>query len=163
MIQVLGIRNLDRDFDRLKGIATTTETRRAFRAGAGVMRDAARAEAPRGTKRGGSKNPGLLKRAIISFLGRRRRKGEEISSFARVNIRKGRVRAPHGHLIEFGTGQRRPKNAKFMAFSFNGGLVRARTAQGVTANSYFQRAVSRSGGKVLDAVTASLRKQIEKK
>jgi HK97 gp10 family phage protein len=163
MIQVLGVRNLDRDFDRLKGIASSTETRRAFRAGAAVLRDAARTEAPRGTKRGGSRNPGLLKRAIVSFLGRRRRKGEDIVSFARVNVLKGRVRAPHAHLIEFGTSERRAKSAKFMTFRINGQVVRRRTVRGVTANPYFERAVSRSGGRVLDAVTASLRKQIEGK
>jgi len=163
MIQVLGVRNLDRDFDRLKGIATTTETRRAFRAGSGVMRDAIRSEQPRGTKRGGSRNPGLLKRATINFLGRRRRKGEDITAFVRVNVLKGRVRAPHGHLVEFGTGERRAKSAKFMTFSGNGQIIRRRTVRGVPANPAFKRGVSRSGGRVLDAVTASLRKQIESK
>ncbi len=160
MIQVLGIRNLDQDFDRLKGIATTTETRRAFRAGSGVMRDAIRSEQPRGTKRGGSKSPGLLKRATVNFLGRRRRKGEDISAFVRVNVLKGRVRAPHGHLVEFGTSERRAKG-KFMTFRINGQVVRRRTVRGVPANPAFKRGVTRSGGRVLDAVTASLRKQIE--
>lgn len=163
MIRVLGAASLDRDFERLKGIATTTETRRAFRAGSAVMRDAVRQEQPRGTTRRGSKHPGLLKRATINFLGRRRRKGEEITAFARVNVRKGRVKAPHGHLVAFGTSERRPKSAKFMTFRLNGAVVRAKKVRGVTANPYFERGVSRRGGRVLDAVTASLRKQIESK
>lgn len=160
-IQVLGVKALSQEFERLKRIATTTETRRAFRAGSGAIRDEARRQAPRGRAKDGAKQPGLLRRAIVSFLGRRARKGEDVVSFARVNIRKGRIRAPHGHLVEFGTGERRPKTAKFMVFRYGGKVVRAKKVRGVAANAYFSRAVSVAGGRALQIVTGILKKQIE--
>ncbi len=160
-IQVLGVKALGQDFERLKRVATTSETRRAFRAGAGVVRDEARRQAPRGRTKDGSKRPGQLRRSIVSFLGRRRRNGEDVVSFARVNVLKGRVRAPHGHLVEFGTGERRPKTARFMTFRYGGKIIRARKVRGVQANAFFSRAVGVAGDRALQMVTGSLKKQIE--
>lgn len=162
-IQVLGVKALGRDFERLAKVATTTETRRAFRAGAGVIRDEARRQAPRGRSKDGAKQPGQLRRSIVSFLGRRTRKGEDVVSFARVNVLKGRVKAPHGHLVEFGTAERRPKTAKFMIFRYGGKVIRARKVRGMRANPYFARAVSGAGDRALQMVTESLKKQIEGK
>lgn len=160
-IQVLGVKALGQDFERLKRVATTSETRRAFRAGSGVVRDEARRQAPRGRTKDGADQPGQLRRAITSFLGRRTRNGEDVVSFARVNVLKGRIRAPHGHLVEFGTGERRPKTARFMTFRYGGKVIRARKVRGMRANAYFSRAVSVAGDKALQMVTGSLKKQIE--
>jgi len=162
-IQVLGVKTLGADFARLKQVATTAQTRRAFREGAGAIRDEARRRAPRGRTRDGSKRPGLLRRSIVSFLGRRVRRGEDVVSFARVNILKGNVRAPHGHLVAFGTSERRPKKSRFMTFLYRGKVVRAKKVRGVTANPFFARAVSVAGHRALLMVASSLKRQIEGK
>lgn len=160
-IQVLGVKALGRDFERLAKVATTTETRRAFRAGAGVIRDEARKQAPRGRSKDGAKQPGQLRRAIVSFLGRRVRKGEDVISFARVNVLAGRIKAPHGHLVEFGTSERKPKRGRFMTFRAGGKVIRAKRVRGMRANPFFARALGVAGGRALQMVAESLKKQIE--
>ena len=88
---------------------STTEVKQIFRKAAGKIRDRARANAP--------KKSGLLKRSIVSFASKRRGKRAEPAAWARVNVLKGRTQAQHGHLVEFGTKERRPKPGhRFLKF-----------------------------------------------
>lgn len=157
-ISVLGTKALQADFRRLAGMVTSAQARKLFREGAAIVRDQVRAEAPRGSASDGATSPGQLRRAIISFAGRRTRRGEEQSAFARVNIFKGRVRAPHGHLVEFGTADRIPRQSRFMTFKSRGQWRRAKRVRGVRPNPYFERGVSIAGPRALNHAAAGLKK-----
>lgn len=128
----------------------TAEANAAFRKGAGVIRDEARQQAP--------KKSGRLARAIISFASLKSggRKGTP-AGWARVNIFSGRVVARHGHLVEFGTKERRPKTKKRLAFMGLAGPVFARKVAGVKPNPYFARAIASKGQRALDVTVEGVR------
>lgn len=158
MIRVLGTSALKEDFRQLAGMVKSAEARKLFRQSAAILRDQIRAEAPRGSASDGATSPGQLRRAIISFAGRRTRRGEEQSAFARVNILKGRIRAPHGHLVAFGTADRIPRQSRFMVFKSRGQWRRAKKVRGVRPNPYFERGVSIAGPRALNHATSGLKK-----
>lgn len=140
---VLGIKGLVRDFEAIRDRATSPEARRIFRIAAGKLRDSARRSAPRAS--------GTLRRSIISFASRRRGKRADAAAFARVNVLSGRIKAPHGHLVEFGTKDRRPKRGKFLTFyTRRGGWVRAKVVRGMKPNPYFRRGVDVAGPAALN-------------
>lgn len=140
---VLGIKGLTRDFEAIRERATSPEARRIFRAKAGKIRDAVRRTAPR--------KKGILRRAVISFASRRRGARSDVAAFARVNVLSGRIKAPHGHLVEFGTKDRRPKRGKFLTFyTRRGGWVRAKVVRGMKPNPYFRRGVDVAGPAALN-------------
>lgn len=157
-ITVIGTKALHADLARLAGMVTSPQARRLFRAGAAIIRDQARAEAPRGKASDGSTSPGLLRRSIISFAGRRSRRGEEQAAFSRVNVLKGRIKAPHGHLVEFGTSDRVPRRARFMTLKVRGKWRRAKRVRGVRPDPFFARSVTIAGPRALEAVTLGMKK-----
>ena len=128
----------------------TAEANAAFRKGAGVIRDEARQQAP--------KKSGRLARAIISFASLKSggRNGTP-AGWARVNIFSGRVAARHGHLVEFGTKERRPKTKRRLAFMGLAGPVFARKVAGMKPNPYFSRAIAAKGQRALDVTVEGVR------
>lgn len=157
-ITVIGTKAFHADLARLAGMVTSSEARRLFRAGAAIIRDQARTEAPRGKASEGSTSPGLLRRAIISFGGRRSRLVEKQTAFARVNVLKGRVKAPHGHLVEFGTSDRVPRRSTYMTLKVRRKWRRAKRVRGVRPNPFFERSVTIAGPRALEAVTRGMKK-----
>jgi HK97 gp10 family phage protein len=147
-IQVIGVQELQREFSRIAGIVPAV-ARPALRDAAKLIRDAARKEAPRGRKRDGSLSPGLLQRSIVSFLVKRKTQSQV--AYVRVNVLSGRSKAPHGHLIEFGTSVR-TWGGKLMRFRFKSKWKSARQIAGVKANAYFARAVRTTGNQALELV-----------
>lgn len=140
---VLGIKGLVRDFEAIRDRATSPDARRIFRTAAGKLRDAVRSSAPR--------KDGTLRRAVISFASRRRGKRADAAAYARVNVISGRITAPHGHLVAFGTKDRRPKRGKFLVFySKRHGWVRKRVVRGMKPNPYFRRGVDSAGPSALN-------------
>lgn len=149
----------------LQGLATdlqSDEVRAGFRKSAALIRDKARAEAP-----GYS---GLLRRAIISFASKKRGKKAEPAAWTRVNVLSGRVKAPHAHLVEFGTKARTPKKKRFMKFTgalgFGIGVgytVFAKRVARVRPNPFFKRAVDRSDGEALNVAIEAIKAKILKR
>lgn len=134
---------------KLKGMVeslSTAETYSVFLTGAREIRDRARGEAPRRT--------GTLRKAIVARSAPRS-KGREPAAFALVNLFRGANRAPHGHLVAFGTGERHPKQHKFLkitdARNFGlkqfvaGDAIYVKRARPVKANNFWERAVNGAG------------------
>lgn len=140
------------------------EAYRVFLVAARKVRDRAKANVPRGPT-------GNLRKAIIARPGRRR-KDYPPAAVALVNLFKGAVRAPHGHLVHDGTKQRRPKRGRFLKFADNrnfglkgwktGDMVFVRMARPMPANPFFRRAVESAGPMALDAATRELQRLLEK-
>ncbi len=86
--------------DKLSEIRVKLARSMAVAAGK-VLRDEAKARAPVGTDEGGSKNPGLLQRAIyVAYRDAVSTEAKQVYAIS-WNAKK----APHGHLIEFGHWQ----------------------------------------------------------
>ena len=146
---VLGIKGLVSDFEAIRERATSPEARRIFRIAAGKIRDAVRSNAPR--------RDGRLRRAIISFASRRRGRRADAAAYARVNVISGRITAPHGHLVAFGTKDRRPKRGKFLVFyAKRYGWVKKRMVRGMKPNPYFRRGVETAGPSALNQALADI-------
>lgn len=148
---------------------TGDEMGKVYLAAAGEVRDEARQQAPMSTgdvfgkSLGISqvKKPGTLKRSIVAF---KSRAGNTPAAWARVNIFKGAVRAPHAHLVEFGTKAHGPKNGRFMAFIGRGGhLVFAKRVKGAKANPFFARALSSVGQRAIDRAATKAKQLVEKR
>ncbi len=138
------------------------DVRAGFARAAALIRDRARANAP---KRGG-----WLRRAIVSFAGRRKGRRVEPAAYARVNILSGRSKAPHGHFVEFGTVARRPKKKRFMKFSGALGIgigvgfdVFAKKVARMRPKPFFQKAVQTNDERALTVAVEAIRKRIEKR
>lgn len=149
----------------LQGLATdlqSDEVRAGFRKSAALIRDKARAEAP--------SYGGTLRRAIVSFASKRRGKRAEPAAWTRVNVLSGRVKAPHAHLVEFGTKARTPKKRRFMKFQgalgFGIGVnytVFAKRVARVRPNPYFKRAVERSDSAALNVAVEAIKAKLLKR
>lgn len=140
-IQTIGGPELQRRFGLLVTFRDRSATRAAFREGSGIVRDAVRSEAPEQRRIIGPRkaNQGSLKQAIVSFGSKRRGAKTEPAAYERVNIITGRIIAPHGHLVEFGTRERRPKRGKFLTFAAEIGRGLGRNRQGLFARVFAKR------------------------
>ena len=165
-IQVIGGAQLDRKLIEIAKTMRRRETRAAFRRGAAVVREAVRGETPQ--------DKGKLRQSVISFGSKRTGAAAEPAAFARVNILKGRVRAPHGHLVHFGTQIRRPKRGKVLVFEGElgrglgargkrlTGLVFTRRAASLKPNPFFERGVVKSQNQAVTNVVTDLKNIIER-
>lgn len=162
MIKIVGDVELRAKLAGLVEKLNDSETRQAFRAGAGIIRDDARRRAPLGkklaysvlgSKRTFEREKGVLRRSIVAFAPRGTK---EPAAFARVNIFRGTTRALHGHLVEFGTRPRVPRTASVLFFrnAAGTGFVAAKRVAGVRPNPFFAPAVEAKGQQALDAVAA---------
>jgi hypothetical protein len=152
--QVTGVAELVRQLAKRAAIIDRASTRKAFREGAAIVGEEARRQAPRGR---GSENPGMLRRSIIWFLGRKKSgRTRELSAFARVNVKSGNTKAPHGLIIEAGRGASRPKKKRALLLHFGKGMVFSRSSKAVVANPYFQRAVDLASPRAVEHVVSEL-------
>lgn len=161
-IVVIGKDQLKAALQGLAGDLQSADVRTGFQRAAALIRDKARGEAP--------SYKGTLRRAIVSFASRRRGKRAEPAAWARVNVLSGRVKAPHGHLVEFGTKPRRPKKRRYMKFEgalgFGIGVtytVFTKRVAAIRPNPYFKRAVERSDSAALNVAIEAIRKKILKR
>jgi len=121
--------NVQRELVRITKVLFGTEIQKVFLAGARVVAAAARHRAP--------KRSGLLKKAIsANGVSPRMVATRGPAAFAKANIKRGRVKAPHAHLVEGGT----------------------KVAAGVF---FFRDAVNASGGAVLSKATSETQKLVE--
>lgn len=149
MITVVGANQTIRDLARMAALLDRASARAVFREAAAMVRDEARNQAPRGS--------GTLKRSIISFLGKRKGgRSRELSSYARVNVLSGRVKAPHGLLVERGRGAVLPKNKKVLAMRIGRRVIFTRRAGPTVPNNYWERAVARTERRVVEFVLGGL-------
>jgi hypothetical protein len=170
--------------ERLKALAQGLYSQDAvtvYLAAAKRIRDAARREAPvsrwpiasRGkfeTKDGKlrfaatekNRAPGALRKAVEAQPARRYAEQLGPAAYVVVNAFRGRNRAPHAHLVAFGT-QERTNKGKLMAFPALGGgrWIFTRRVRGVTPNNFFQRAVDTDATPALQAAVAAHAKLLE--
>lgn len=174
-IRTIGGPELQSRLELLKTFRDRNATRAAFRAGAAVVREGVRSEAPQRRRLLEPRRAGFgsLKQAVISFGSKRRGQKTEPAAFTRVNILKGRVRAPQGHLVEFGMKARRPKSKRFMSFIGEVGRGLGRRGQSLFArvftkrtaairpNPFFERGTNKSSAEALSVTVAGVRRAIE--
>jgi hypothetical protein len=175
-IRTIGGPQLQAKLEQLKTFRGKRQTGAAFRAGVAIVRESARQEAPSGDRIIGprKRDQGKIKQAIISYGSKRRGANVEPAAFARVNVLKGRIKAPHAHLVHDGTKERRPKRGKFLVFPAELGrglgrnrqglfsLVFARRAAGMRANPFFRRGVDKSSSQALEVTIRGVQTVIER-
>jgi HK97 gp10 family phage protein len=176
-ITVEGLEDLERKVRQMMAAIHDEDSYRILGYAAENIRDEARHQAPVGNHLAFSRlkrnsaggitggvtwEPGRLRRSIVSYKGKR--SIGTPAAFARVNVFKGNVRAPHGHLVEFGTKVRRPRNAKWMTFLSPSGSrwIRAKQVKAMPANPFFERAVKLRGPSALDDAAAKYLEKITK-
>ena len=147
-VDLAGLPEVQSALQAVKTSLTAPELRKVYLAAARIVRDAAKRNAPRGKF---SRNPGLLKRSITTFASKTKNK-EKQAAITWASIFKGSVRAPHAHLVEFGTkGPRMSKSGKPMRFrSASGQWVSAKTVAAMPAARFFERAVRSHGTRAID-------------
>lgn len=134
-VQFTGADTLSLRLQKIETSLRSEESQRVFMAIARAARDAAKSRAPVGPT-------GHLKKSIVAVGVSRTwvyRLGP--AAFTRVNLFKGTVRAPHAHLVEFGTKERTPKNKKVMRFQSNGRWVTAKRVKPMPATRFFRKSV----------------------
>jgi len=163
-VEIIGIPEVNARLEAMTKTLGTAEMSRVYLAAARKVRDAAKAEAPvsRWPKKDGA---GRLRDSIVALSGRRWAETLGPAAVARVNVKKGRGgRAPHAHLVEFGTqGARRPRKAGLLRFAgLGGGWMTAKSVARMPANQFWQRAVARSGTAALEAAARETLRIIQK-
>lgn len=149
-IRIVGGERLDRAF---AVIARETDERYAGKVIGRVTLKAARKlakevshAAPVGTT---SSHPGRLKKSIVGFRAKKKT-GAMIKAAITWASYSGPNKAPHAHLVEGGTKERKPKKGRYMSFiASNGQRVFARRVKGVQATHFFERTFERSGDSIL--------------
>lgn len=167
--------------DRLKAMTQQLWSQDAvsvYLAAARRIRDTARREAPvsrwpiasriqygeKGiTATDKNRAPGALRQSIVAIGARRYAEQLGPAAFTLVNAFTGRNRAPHAHLVAFGTRERENRG-RLMAFPALGGArwIFARRVRGVQPNNFFQRAVDADAGPALAAAASAHAKLLEK-
>lgn len=163
-VEVIGIEDVRSRLAAMTASLGTAEMSRVYLVAARKIRDAAKREAPvsRWPKTGGG---GTLRDSIVALSGRRYAETLGPAAIARVNVKKGRgKRAPHAHLVEFGTqGARRPKKSRRLMFAaIGGGVIGPPEVRAMPPNPFWQRAVAQSGGAALDAAARETVRLIQK-
>lgn len=105
---------------------------------------------------------GDLKRSIVSFLGKPQGTDPR-SAYARVNIFRGRDRAPHGHLVEFGVKARSAEKGRMLAFPGTGGPVFIRRVAAIPPHPFFRPAVEGVGPAALETAAAEMQALVDKR
>jgi HK97 gp10 family phage protein len=169
-VSLIGADELRRKLGNLTEQLTKSEARQVFRAAGQPIRDQARRNAPAGkniaysvlgSRRTFERRKGNLRRSIIVWAPR---KSKEPAAYVSVQIFRGKNFAPHGHMIEFGTKERKPETAKFLVFAnkSNTALVFKRRVAGVKPRPYFAPAVAAKGEAALEAATAKTADLLQK-
>lgn len=176
MKTVEGLEELGAKLRQLTQSLYTEEALQVYLAAARKIRDEARRQAPvsrwpivslwRGS-RGGStarRERGGLRKAIVAYAFRSQAgKSQGPGAAAQVNVTWGVQRAPHAHLVEFGTRARTAKPGKAMMFPALGGRgwIAAKRVGPTPPNPFFRRAVERAGPLALDAARDRIAKILE--
>lgn len=160
-IKIFGIPELKKALGEVSGVLLDADVRRGFLAAAGIVRDKERERAPKGRKLEGDKDPGLLRRSIISFLSAKKG-SRQTAAWTRVNVRSGRVKAPHGAWVAFGTGTR-TAGGKLMRFQHNRKWLSKRVVAAMPKKDYVADAVSSVGSVALSRAVAVVKLNIEKR
>lgn len=171
-----GMEELKEKLGRLTQSLYTEEAVNVYLTAARKIRDEARHQAPisrwpivsvwRGS-RGDStarRERGALRKSIVAYAYRGQAgKGIGPGAAAQVNVRWGLQRAPHAHLVEFGTGPRTPTSGRVMMFPALGGRrwIAARRVGPTPPNPFFRRAVERASPAALDAARDRIAKILE--
>lgn len=107
---------------------------------------------------------GALRKSIVAYAYRGNAgKGIGPGAATQVNVRWGLQRAPHAHLVEFGTASRATRSAKAMMFPALGGKgwIAAKRVGPTPPNRFFRRAVERAGPAALDAARDRIARILE--
>lgn len=171
-----GLEELKTKLGQLTQSLYSEEAVNVYLTAARKIRDEARRQAPvsrwpiislwRGS-RGAStsrRERGALRKSIVAYAYRGQAgKGIGPGAAAQVNVRWGLQRAPHAHLVEFGTGTRTAKSGKVMMFPALGGQrwIAAKRVGPTPPNPFFRRAVERAGPVALDAARDRIAKILE--
>lgn len=169
--QIIGLEQTLAKAGRLLGVVTSQDAQAITMYVARRVQRAAQAAAPIGIAGGRtrdsksgrfqsgtkvSENPGQLRRSIVTRSVRRDRvlaDGPAAFVFPRIYRGAASVRAPHAHLVAFGTKDRTPRTGKVMAFSVGGRMVFTRRARGLRPNDYMGRAIATEGQAAMDELS----------
>lgn len=104
-----------------------------------------------------------LRESIRAFRLTRMQRVYGPGAMAMVNVsrsvRRSRVRAPHAHLVEFGSRMRVPKKAKYMFFpGRQAPLTFRKRVRGMPASPYFEKAIDSSGRLALRRIERAAQK-----
>lgn len=173
-VQLIGSSLAVRDLAQRAAVLDRAGARKVFREAAAMVRDAARRQAPRGKS---SDNPGQLRRSIVSFLSTRKGgRSRRLTSYASVNVRRGRVAAPYGLIVESGrkavkatkakslmfiAGRSLGRNSNTGRFQRRGDSVFSVYAKAAPANPFFKRAREQTALAASVHVVAGLSRIIE--
>jgi HK97 gp10 family phage protein len=171
-----GLEELKTKLGQLTQSLYSEEAVNVYLTAARKIRDEARRQAPvsrwpiislwRGS-RGAStarRERGALRKSIVAYAYRGQAgKGIGPGAAAQVNVRWGLQRAPHAHLVEFGTASRTAKSGKVMMFPAMGGQrwIAAKRVGPTPPNPFFRRTVERAGPVALDAARDRIAKILE--
>lgn len=163
-IEIQGVRELSARLLAMTEGLDAPEAYRVFLVAARKIRDRAKSNVPVGKTRN-------LRKAIVAKQARKR-KDLGPAAYSLVNLFKGATKAPHGHLVEFGTKLRRPKRGKFLAFKDernfglkgwkSGDMVFVRQVRPMRPNPFFRTAIETAGPAALQAAAAETQRLIEK-
>lgn len=141
-IKLIGIAETQAALRAVSQSLRAQDMRKVYLAAARIIRDQAKENAPKRT--------GLLRRSITTFASKTKFK-ERQAAITWAQIFRGTVRAPHAHLVEFGTqGRRQRKDGRLMHFRAQNGWVSARSVAPMPANHFFGRAVNSHGIRALE-------------
>lgn len=160
-IKIFGVREVKERLGDAGEVLLDADVRRGFLAASGVIRDKERELAPKGRKLEGDKDPGLLRRSIISFLSAKRG-SRQTAAWTRVNILRGRVKAPHGHWVAFGT-KPRTAGGKLMSWQRNRKWISKRAVAAMPAKDYVGDAVAAVGSVAMSRAIEAIRLNINKR
>lgn len=141
----------------------------AFSAAAQAIAAQARRNIPPGKHparefRGVKWEPGLRRRSVKSRAASKR--SRELygspAAYTFMAVRRGRDRAPHAHLAEFGSQNRRPKTGRLLVFENYGRKIFTRKVADQQGDFAFTRAVRTAGPAALDRARRAFQRVIEK-
>lgn len=155
-IEIEGIADLLADLKRIADGLYADDAQGIYTAAAGEIARDARRRAPVRT--------GLLRSAIRAKSASKRARNlyKSPAAYAIVGVRRGRVRAPHAHLVEFGSRGRAAKGDKLAFRNESGQLRFAKRVEDVPATGFFAKAVQSAGPRALAAAQRAHARLIQK-
>ncbi|MFB5622536.1 MAG: HK97-gp10 family putative phage morphogenesis protein [Nitrosarchaeum sp.] len=145
-VNISGLRELIDQFDKLSKFADTGEMEEKLLGRARELRNDIRRNAPRSNKWSGSVDvkPGNLRKSIES-----RKFRKKVPNSPAVYVRSSKKKAPHAHLVEYGTMNFRfPKHKKVLHFIYEGEEVFVKKVAPMPPHPFFRPTVDSKKGEI---------------
>lgn len=159
-VNISGYKELIAQFDKLSKVADTGEMEGKLLNRARELRNDIRKNAPRSNKWSGSVDvkPGNLRRAVEA-----RKFRKKVPNSPAVYVRSNRKKAPHAHLVEYGTMNFRfPKHKKVLHFIYEGEEVFVKKVAPMPPHPYFRPTVDLKQGEIESGIARDAEELIMK-